>query len=225
MFWKRKFQCLTSHLILFKTPNIILTKFYSSQGAKIHMRNNQGFSPLDFIVDVDAKTFLNQQLQRPIPTLSDTSDTSSLPPSNPGTPSAIRTECQLCCEIMKKALRPVRFEPCGHTLVCSECCPRIKKCIKCEIRIEKKVVIKRDSAINDDLEEEVKSVKTLKLHELELKVQDWEESYSCSICMERKKEVVFTRCGEILFLMIIRRDAKKSIKTRMKFYLTKSCII
>ena len=179
----------------------ILTKFYSSQGAKIHMRNNHGFSPLDFIVDGDAKNFLNQHIQRPIPTLSDTSDTSSLP-SNPGTPSAIRSECQLCCEIMKKALRPVRFEPCGHVLVCSECCPRIKKCIKCEIRIEKKVVIKRDSAINDDLEEEVKSVKTLKLHELELKVQDWEESYSCSICMERKKEVVFTRCGEILFLMI-----------------------
>lgn len=141
------------------------------------------------MVDVNAKLFLSQQKQP----FFDFDDNSMPPP--PPSSGLVRLECQICCEPMRKDLRPVKFEPCGHTIVCSDCCPRMKKCIECKTLIDRKVVIKRDSAISDDdMDDEIKSVKTLKLHELEKQVLDWEESYSCSICMERKKSVVF-RCG------------------------------
>ena len=151
-------------------------------------------------MDVNAKLYLSQQQQPSSSSPTKDFDANSLPPL-PTPPSSsfgsglVRLECQICLEPMKKALRPVKFEPCGHTIVCSDCCPRMKKCIECKTLIDRKVVIKRDSAISDDdMDDEIKSVKTLKLHELEKQVLDWEESYSCSICMERKKSVVF-RCG------------------------------
>ena len=34
----------------------------------------------------------------------------------------------------------VRFEPCKHTVACSECCIKMKKCLKCGSVITKKVL-------------------------------------------------------------------------------------
>ena len=103
---------------------------------------------------------------------------------------------------MKDNLLPVQFEPCGHIIVCTECSPRMKRCIECKAKIEKKKPLRpetnstpsENSESEGNQDDEVISLRTLKLHDLEAKVQDFELAYLCSICMERRKNVAFL-CG------------------------------
>ena len=44
-------------------------------------------------------------------------------------------ECVVCCE----ASPDIKFIPCGHTIVCSECAQRMKKCLECHQLITNKV--------------------------------------------------------------------------------------
>lgn len=171
---------------------VAIAAFLISKGAKITVRNKAGYAPLDFVPDINAKLFLNNYCHhQPVAVPQNV----ERPQSPPLSKKQERVECQICCEPMKKSLKPVRFEPCGHVIVCSDCCTRMKKCIECKSKIDKKVVMKASIVGNDDdLEDEVKSLKTLKLHDLEAKVHDWEEHYMCTICMERKKNVAFL-CG------------------------------
>ncbi len=57
-----------------------------------------------------------------------------IPPSQPSSTVSF-TECQLCSELTSLVL----FEPCGHVIVCEECCLRMKKCITCQLPIHRKV--------------------------------------------------------------------------------------
>ena len=97
-------------------------------------------------------------------------------------------------------LKAVRFEPCGHIIVCTECCARMKRCLECKARIERKMPVRPETTDQDDddgngtEDEEVRSLRTMKLDELKATVNDWEQQYLCSICMERKKNVAFL-CG------------------------------
>jgi E3 ubiquitin-protein ligase mind-bomb len=176
------------------THPMAIAAFLVSKGAKVSARNSVGFTPLDFVTDVNAKYFLTQYQpgvnKGPMPP--------QLAPLNAlsSPPGATKVDCQICCEPMQKKLKPVRFEPCGHVIVCADCCTRMKRCLECKLRIERKIVIKRDNNghEDDDDDDEVKSLKTMKLYDLEAKVHDWEEHYLCSICMERKKNVAFL-CG------------------------------
>ena len=111
---------------------------------------------------------------------------------------------------MQHDLRPVQFEPCGHVIVCTECSTRMKKCLECKVTIDKKRTLKAPrpessvtstssqcseaAAGGNKQDDEVISLRTLKLHDLEAKVQDFELAYLCSICMERRKNVAFL-CG------------------------------
>ena len=44
-------------------------------------------------------------------------------------------ECMVCCEVPAS----VKFEPCGHRIVCTDCCIKMKKCLTCQQTITKKI--------------------------------------------------------------------------------------
>lgn len=44
------------------------------------------------------------------------------------------TDCMVCEEMFAC----VTFQPCGHVVVCVECCQRMKTCLKCQHKIEHK---------------------------------------------------------------------------------------
>ncbi len=191
------------------THSMGIAGYLVSKGASTSIKNVDGFSPMDLMLDPVAKLFIVEFITTS--TAAATAEGGAARGATASTPSSSRAslrseattvssasiECQICCEPMpNQNSKPVRFEPCGHVVVCTECCPRMKKCIECKEKIERKVVINKDpaAAAADGEDDEIKSLKTLKLHVLEAKVNDWEEHYTCSICMERKKNVAFM-CG------------------------------
>lgn len=44
-------------------------------------------------------------------------------------------ECEVCCNSRANIL----FEPCGHVIVCAECCIKMKRCLKCKKPITSKL--------------------------------------------------------------------------------------
>lgn len=160
-------------------------------GANCNIRNKAGYQPKDYILDSNLRLFLSQCEQKK-------------PLNEKEMQSKAETHCQICCEPMRGSLRPVLFEPCGHIIVCTECCPpRMKKCLQCKGKIDRKIPVSIENDITNDEgteDEEVKSLRTLKLQSLEEKVQNFEQHYQCAICMERKKTIAFLcghgTCGE-----------------------------
>ena len=74
----------------------------------------------------------------------------------------------------------------GHQLLLL---PRIERKFPVTIELDT-----RSIASDGTEDEEVKSMRSLKLHDLEAKVQDLEQVTLCLICMERRKNVAFL-CG------------------------------
>lgn len=103
-------------------------------------------------------------------------------------------ECIVCNEV----LQLVRFEPCQHQIACEECGIRMKKCLRCGVVIERRLTISgrlvalptSTSSPNDPTRLPSGDL----LRYLENKVQEFEESHFCGICMERKRDVAFL-CG------------------------------
>ena len=159
-----------------------------SNGAHINIKNKAGLKPLDYLIDSKIRNFLKS--------VKSSSSESELPSitSNTSTTDSTIADCQICCEKMVGHNKPVKLEPCGHVIVCSECCTRMKRCIECKMPIERKVVQEVQELDNGSEKDEVRSLKTMRLKDLEAKNRDWEEHYLCSICMERKKNVAFL-CG------------------------------
>jgi len=167
-----------------------------SNGALINIKNKAGLKPLDYLIDSKIRNFLKSASNSNIKA----SASSDLPPTAASCYSKNDTiaDCQICCEKMIGSNKPVKLEPCGHVIVCSECCTRMKRCIECKMTIERKVVVQPEIPpellAKDTEKDEVRSLKTMRLKDLEAKNRDWEEHYLCSICMERKKNVAFL-CG------------------------------
>ncbi|XP_017000069.2 E3 ubiquitin-protein ligase MIB2 [Drosophila takahashii] len=103
-------------------------------------------------------------------------------------------ECIVCNEI----LQLVRFEPCQHQIACEECGIRMKKCLRCGVVIERRltasgrIVALPTSTSSPSDPTRLPSGDLLRY--LENKVQEFEESHFCGICMERKRDVAFL-CG------------------------------
>ncbi|XP_002067159.3 E3 ubiquitin-protein ligase MIB2 [Drosophila willistoni] len=114
----------------------------------------------------------------------------ALPPSGPTPP----LECIVCNEI----LQLVRFEPCQHQIACEECGIRMKKCLRCGVAIERRVTHNgRTVALSSSTSSPSDPTRLPSgdlLRYLENKVQEFEESHFCGICMERKRDVAFL-CG------------------------------
>jgi len=111
-----------------------------------------------------------------------------------------RGECLMCSEVVDF----VMFDPCGHRIACEECCIRMKKCVTCKLEIERKTnksgksVGPSTSSSGSGSGTNSSSIKpnpnAERLKYLEKKFAEIEDTYCCSICMERKKNVIFL-CG------------------------------
>jgi E3 ubiquitin-protein ligase mind-bomb len=85
----------------------------------------------------------------------------------------------------------ITFEPCYCQICCEECGMRMKKCLSCHTLIEKRF------AINGKLllpKENIRQPSADRMRYLESKIQEIEETHSCGICMERRRNVAFL-CG------------------------------
>lgn len=96
-------------------------------------------------------------------------------------------ECIVCNEICLL----VTFDPCSHQISCEECALRMKKCLSCQTVIDKRY------AMNGKLllpKESQRQPSADRLRYLESKILEIEETHSCGICMERRRNVAFL-CG------------------------------
>lgn len=99
------------------------------------------------------------------------------------------TVCSLCCELPAA----VQFQPCGHQLTCAACSVRMKRCIRCHSVIQTKRRVGPAGALAADGTQEGPASAD-RLRQLESKIAEIEEVHGCSICLERRRNVVFL-CG------------------------------
>ncbi|XP_071109275.1 E3 ubiquitin-protein ligase MIB2-like isoform X1 [Haliotis cracherodii] len=154
--------------------------YLAQQGANLIQQNHQHKTPLDIISDPRVEDVVKQ-----FATAYATGNRTELPMCLEGEELV---ECEVCCAERAN----VTFEPCGHVIVCLECCVKMKRCLKCKVPIEMKrspdgrpVGSSRQPIIETDA--------VL----LKKKLQEMEESLMCPVCMERKKDTVFL-CGHAL---------------------------
>lgn len=96
-------------------------------------------------------------------------------------------ECYMCSEHEDLCT----LEPCGHKIVCIDCCSRLKKCCRCRENITKRMApdgsevqyIPRDERPTLD-----------RMRYLGLQVKSLEDYITCNICLERKIDQAF-KCG------------------------------
>jgi E3 ubiquitin-protein ligase mind-bomb len=106
--------------------------------------------------------------------------------------NSVPAECMLCSEVTFL----IYFDPCGHGVVCEECCIRMKKCVSCQQVIHRKVnrFGQSISAENRTSNTNVKAVVGEPPRYNENMCAEIEEAYYCPICMERRRNIVFL-CG------------------------------
>nr|UEK51564.1 MIB2-like protein [Parasacculina yatsui] len=96
--------------------------------------------------------------------------------------------CALCCELPAT----VQFQPCGHQLTCVACSVRMKRCLRCHSAI----IAKQSAgpAAGSTAAGPAEPASADRLRQLESKIAEIEEVHGCSICLERRRNVVFL-CG------------------------------
>lgn len=95
-------------------------------------------------------------------------------------------ECLVCSDLSEEN---VRLEPCSHKPACEDCSSRMKKCLQCGAVVQKRVT--KDGRV---IPAKSRQPSAERMRYLECKIAEIEESHACSICMERKRNVVFL-CG------------------------------
>ncbi|XP_047447693.1 E3 ubiquitin-protein ligase MIB2 isoform X5 [Mugil cephalus] len=177
--------------------------FLAQEGADINYANHKGKSPLDLVADSSMlqliKSFSEkhrlQRLQaitcgqglssaslRRVHTTPNTM-TNLVLPTPPG-PS----ECLICSELALLVL----FCPCQHSVACEECAHRMKKCIKCQVTITKK--IRQDQTEVDCSPGTENSEQHNLLEQLQSRYRQMEERITCPICIDNHIKLVF-QCG------------------------------
>ncbi|XP_073173122.1 E3 ubiquitin-protein ligase MIB2 isoform X5 [Lepidochelys kempii] len=190
--------------------------YLAQEGADINYANHRGKSPLDLIADGRivqivknfSQKFRDEQISsdgsvvtyslhrvHTTPnTMTNLSVASMMAPS----------ECLVCSEL---ALL-IHFIPCQHSIVCEaplglaeislllplpvECSRRMKKCIKCQVTITKK--LKQDST-EVECSPSAESTDQRKLmEELQSRYRQMEERITCPICIDNQIKLVF-QCG------------------------------
>lgn len=95
-------------------------------------------------------------------------------------------ECLVCSELALLVL----FSPCQHRTVCEECARRMKKCIRCQVVIGKK--------LRSDGTEVASAAPTpgppQLVEELQNRYRQMEERITCPICIDSHIRLVF-QCG------------------------------
>uniref|UniRef100_A0A671UWT0 E3 ubiquitin-protein ligase MIB2 n=1 Tax=Sparus aurata TaxID=8175 RepID=A0A671UWT0_SPAAU len=172
--------------------------FLAQEGADINYANHKGKSPLDLVADSGMLCLLPDRLQRlqaitcgqglssaslrRVHTTPNTM-TNLVLPTPPG-PS----ECLICSELALLVL----FCPCQHSVACEECAHRMKKCIKCQVTITKK--IRQDQTEVDCSPGTENSEQHNLLEQLQSRYRQMEERITCPICIDNHIKLVF-QCG------------------------------
>ncbi|XP_035697228.1 E3 ubiquitin-protein ligase MIB2-like isoform X1 [Branchiostoma floridae] len=171
--------------------------FLVQEGANLNAANQRGQTPMDLVTDPRVKELIQQfaSARRDMEAKSSRSHSDGTRPgpsnqsSRDPSPLDVQVDCTECI-VCDDNMANVKFEPCNHTIACVECSTRMKKCIKCQQPITRKVKI-------DGQPVEVQPTRNIlpeKVVELERKVREMEESALCMICLERKRNVAFL-CG------------------------------
>lgn len=95
-------------------------------------------------------------------------------------------ECSVCSELSEEN---VTLEPCGHKPACEDCASRMKKCLICGLCVQRRIT--KDGRI---IPAKSRQPSAERMRYLECKIAEIEETHGCSICMERRRNVVFL-CG------------------------------
>ncbi|KAI4823990.1 hypothetical protein KUCAC02_012540 [Chaenocephalus aceratus] len=180
-----------------------LACFLAQEGADINYANHKGKSPLDLVADSTMMQLIKsfsekhrlQRLQaitcgqglssaslRRVHTTPNTM-TNLVLPNLPG-PS----ECLICSELSLLVL----FCPCQHSVACEECAHRMKKCIKCQVTITKK--IRQDQTEVGCSPGTENSEQHNLLEQLQSRYRQMEERITCPICIDNHIKLVF-QCG------------------------------
>uniref|UniRef100_A0A665X5N0 E3 ubiquitin-protein ligase MIB2 n=1 Tax=Echeneis naucrates TaxID=173247 RepID=A0A665X5N0_ECHNA len=172
--------------------------FLAQEGADISYANHKGKSPLDLVADstmlqliksfsekhryvLVVKSVSSASLRRAHTTPN--TMTNLVLPTPPG-PS----ECLICSELALLVL----FCPCQHSVACEECAHRMKKCIKCQVTITKK--IRQDQTEVDCSPGNENSDQHNLLEQLQSRYRQMEERITCPICIDNYIKLVF-QCG------------------------------
>ncbi|XP_063516703.1 E3 ubiquitin-protein ligase MIB2 isoform X9 [Pongo pygmaeus] len=120
--------------------------FLALEGADVSYTNHRGRSPLDLAAEGRVLKALQGCAQRfrerqagggaapgPRPTLGTPNTVTNLHVGAAPGPEA--AECLVCSELALLVL----FSPCQHRTVCEECARRMKKCIRCQVVVSKKL--------------------------------------------------------------------------------------
>ncbi|XP_041702364.2 E3 ubiquitin-protein ligase MIB2 isoform X3 [Coregonus clupeaformis] len=177
--------------------------FLAQEGADINYANHKGKSPLDLVADTAVlqliKSFSEKQrLQRLQAITCGTSLSSTSLRRVHTTPNTMTnlampalpgpSECLICSELALLVL----FCPCQHSVACEECAHRMKKCIKCQVTITKK--IRQDQTEVDCSPGSENSEQHNLLEQLQSRYRQMEERITCPICIDNHIKLVF-QCG------------------------------
>ncbi|XP_036918094.1 E3 ubiquitin-protein ligase MIB2 isoform X6 [Sturnira hondurensis] len=184
------------------TVGVAVACFLALEGADVNYTNHRGRSPLDLAAEGRVLKALQSCAQRfrerqvgggaatgPRLVLSIPNTVTNLHVAAPSGPEA--AECLVCSEL---ALL-VQFSPCQHRTVCEECARRMKKCIRCQVVISKKL---RPDPPTDGTE--VASAAPAPgpprqlVEELQSRYRQMEERITCPICIDSHIRLVF-QCG------------------------------
>ncbi|XP_036738689.1 E3 ubiquitin-protein ligase MIB2 isoform X3 [Manis pentadactyla] len=174
--------------------------FLALEGADVSYANHRGRSPLDLAAEGRVLKALKGCAQRfrerqaggggatapgPRPGLGTPNTVTNLHVAAPPGPEA--AECLVCSELALLVL----FAPCQHRTVCEECARRMKKCIRCQVVICKK--------LRPDGTEVVPATPAAGpprqlVEELQSRYRQMEERITCPICIDSHIRLVF-QCG------------------------------
>nr|XP_004657805.1 E3 ubiquitin-protein ligase MIB2 isoform X5 [Jaculus jaculus] len=174
--------------------------FLALEGADVSYANHRGRSPLDLAAEGRVLKALQGCAQRfrerqagssgggapgPRHVLSTPNTVTNLQVAGTSGPEA--AECLVCSELALLVL----FSPCQHRTVCEECARRMKKCIRCQVVISKK--------LRPDGSEVANAVPVLGpprqlVEELQSRYRQMEERITCPICIDSHIRLVF-QCG------------------------------
>ncbi|XP_037002813.2 E3 ubiquitin-protein ligase MIB2 isoform X6 [Artibeus jamaicensis] len=184
------------------TVGVAVACFLALEGADVNYTNHRGRSPLDLAAEGRVLKALQSCAQRfrerqvgggaapgPRLVLSIPNTVTNLHVAAPSGPEA--AECLVCSELALLVL----FSPCQHRTVCEECARRMKKCIRCQVVISKKL---RPDPPTDGTE--VASAAPAPgpprqlVEELQSRYRQMEERITCPICIDSHIRLVF-QCG------------------------------
>uniref|UniRef100_A0A670JCT6 E3 ubiquitin-protein ligase MIB2 n=1 Tax=Podarcis muralis TaxID=64176 RepID=A0A670JCT6_PODMU len=158
--------------------------YLAQEGADVNYANHRGKSPLDLVSDGSIAHICPQKfvIQRRVHTTPNTMTNLSV------AKVAAPSECLVCSEL---ALL-IHFSPCQHSIVCEECSRRMKKCIKCQTTITKK--LKQDSTEVECVSGSESTGQQKLMEDLQNRYRQMEERITCPICIDNQIKLIF-QCG------------------------------